>query len=192
MRREEAALSIFFAALTAAGSPLAIPISPVPFTLQTFFVLLAGMVGGVRVGFTAILIYLFMGAVGVPVFANFKGGWQVFLGPTGGYLISFPFASALAGYVYNRIGMGRVLGAAAGAAAAEALIYLIGVPWLASWLVFNRGLSVPDSLSQAVVVGMTPFLVWDTVKATIAVYVSTRHQIVNAVIKYVKAVRSSP
>lgn len=126
-----------------------------------------------------------MGAVGLPVFANFRGGWGVFLGPTGGYLLAFPFAAALSGYVYRRIGLGKIVGAVAGAAAAEALIYLVGVPWLAAWLALSRGLPAMDSLSQAAALGMIPFLVWDAVKAVVAVYVSTRRQIVDAVSRYV-------
>ncbi|MEM3031697.1 MAG: biotin transporter BioY, partial [Nitrososphaerota archaeon] len=158
MRRQELALSILFAALTAAASQITIPTSPVPFTLQTLLVLLTGMVGGPRVGFLAIIVYLLMGAVGLPVFANFRGGWDVFLGPTGGYLLAFPFAAALSGYIYRRIGLGRIVGAVAGAAGAEALIYLVGVPWLASWLSLSRGLPALDSLSQAAALGMIPFL----------------------------------
>lgn len=90
------ALSIFLATLTAVGAQITIPVSPVPFTLQTFFVLLAGLIGGARVGFLSIFIYLIMGAVGLPVFANLRGGWDVFLGPTGGYLTRIILCLSLA------------------------------------------------------------------------------------------------
>jgi len=184
MKRQELALSILFAALTAVGSQITIPTSPVPFTLQTFFILLVGLLGGPKVGFLSIIIYLIMGAVGLPVFANLRGGYDVFLGPTGGYLLAFPLAAALAGFIYRRAGLGKLHTAALGAAGGEAIIYLIGVPWLAAWLSFSRGLPTIDSLSQAVALGMIPFLVWDAVKAVLAVYVATRRQVVQAVTRY--------
>ncbi|MEM4417782.1 MAG: biotin transporter BioY, partial [Nitrososphaerota archaeon] len=108
----------------------------------------------------------------------------VFLGPTGGYLVSFPLAAAAAGYL-NRRSKPRFSSAVLGAAVGEAIIYLIGVPWLAGWLSFSRGLSMLDSISTAAWIGMIPFLPWDAVKAAVAVYVSTRRQVVLAIEKYV-------
>jgi biotin transport system substrate-specific component len=192
MKKQELALSILFAALTAVGAQITIPTTPVPFTLQTFFILLAGLVGGPRVGFLSIIIYLLMGAVGLPVFANLRGGWDVFLGPTGGYLVAFPLAAASAGLIYRRVGLGKLHAAALGAAGAEALIYLVGVPWLAAWLSFSRGLSTLDGLSQAATLGMIPFLIWDAVKALLAIYVSTRKQVVHAVTRYLGAATPLP
>ena len=73
------------------------PFSPVPFTLQVPAVVLSGLLLGPRYGALAQAIYLLVGAVGVPVFAEFKGGLGVLLGPTGGYLLSYPIAAAVAG-----------------------------------------------------------------------------------------------
>jgi biotin transport system substrate-specific component len=184
MKSQHMALSIFLATLTAVGAQITIPVSPVPFTLQTFFVLLAGLIGGARVGFLSIFIYLIMGAVGLPVFANLRGGWDVFLGPTGGYLIAFPFAAAIAGLIYRRVGLGKIHAAALASLSAEVIIYLVGVPWLAAWLSLSRGLSVLDSFSQAAALGMIPFLIWDTLKAALAIYISTRRQVVDATIRF--------
>ncbi|MDW8084466.1 MAG: biotin transporter BioY [Candidatus Caldarchaeum sp.] len=187
MRSQELALSVVFATLTAVGSQITIPTQPIPFTLQTFFIILTGLIGGPKIGFIATALYLLMGAVGIPVFANLRGGWTVFLGPTAGYLFAFPIAATLCGYVYRRTGLGRIRGALAGAALAEAVIYLIGVPWLAAWLSFSRGLSTIDSLSAAVSAGMLPFLIWDALKALAAVYIATRVQVVQATARYVGA-----
>ncbi|NYD42486.1 biotin transporter BioY [Nocardioides panaciterrulae] len=76
---------------------------PVPITLQTFGLLLAGAVLGARRGFLAVLLYLAVGAAGLPVFAGGTAGLGVFSGPTVGYLVSFPFAAGLCGLVVERL-----------------------------------------------------------------------------------------
>ena len=87
------------AAVTAVAAQIAIPLpfSPVPFTLQVLAVILSGLLLGSRYGALAQAIYVLVGAVGVPVFAQFSGGLGVVLGPTGGYLLSYPLAAAIAG-----------------------------------------------------------------------------------------------
>src|SRR5215204_6140633 len=91
------------AAVTAVAAQIAIPLpfSPVPFTLQVLGVILSGLLLGPRYGALAQAIYLLIGAVGVPVFAQFRGGLGVLLGPTGGYLLSYPIAAAVAGLATN-------------------------------------------------------------------------------------------
>ena len=84
---------VAFALLTAVGARIAIPHEPVPFTLQTFFVLLAGAFLGTRNAVLSQVLYLFMGTVGLPVFAPGGFGLVTLLGPTGGYLLSFPVAA---------------------------------------------------------------------------------------------------
>ncbi len=86
-----------FAFLTAVGAQVEIPHQPVPYTLQTLFVLLAGGVLGWRNGLLSMSLYLAMGAVGMPVFSGGGFGLVRLLGPTGGYLLSFPLAAALIG-----------------------------------------------------------------------------------------------
>lgn len=89
------------AALTAVGGMVAIPVgplSPVPITLQTLFVLLAGLILGPRGGAAAMALYAAAGAMGLPVFAGGKAGLAVFLGPTGGFLLGFLPAAAFCGF----------------------------------------------------------------------------------------------
>ena len=86
-----------FTVLTIAGSWLEIPTQPVPFTLQTFFVLLAGAMLGARNGSMSQLVYLVLGGVGLRVFAGFSFGFAKLIGPTGGYLLSFPVAAFAVG-----------------------------------------------------------------------------------------------
>ena len=86
-----------FAILTAAGAQVEIPTQPVPYTLQTLFVLLAGALLGPRNGFISMASYLVMGLVGLPVFSSAGFGLAKILGPTGGYLLAFPIAAFVVG-----------------------------------------------------------------------------------------------
>ena len=91
-----------FAAGTALGARVEIPHEPVPFTLQTLVVLLAGAFLGSRNGAISQLLYLASGALGAPVFAGGSYGFAKLLGPTGGYLIAFPIAAAIVGYLVQQ------------------------------------------------------------------------------------------
>jgi len=97
-------LVALFAAITAVCAQIAIPVpfSPVPFTLHMVAVLLAGGILGSRLGGLSIVVYLLMGAAGMPVFAGFKGGLEVLVGPTGGFLFAFPIAALIIGFVMER------------------------------------------------------------------------------------------
>ena len=99
------ALVAGFAALIAVCALLpAIKVGgPVPITLQTFAVLLSGAVLGMRRGFLAALLYLAVGAAGLPVFSGASGGLGVFGGPTVGYLVGFPLAAGLCGFIVERL-----------------------------------------------------------------------------------------
>ncbi len=92
-----------FAAVVAVLAQIAIPLpSGVPATLQTFAIALAGYTLGSKRGATAVLVYLLLGAVGVPVFANFKAGAAVLVGVTGGFLWAFTFLAAFCGFAGDR------------------------------------------------------------------------------------------
>jgi biotin transport system substrate-specific component len=86
-----------FAVLTAVGAQIELPYQPVPFTLQTFFVLLTGAFLGRYSGPASSLLYLLMGSVGLPVFSGGAFGLAKIAGPTGGYLLAFPVATAVIG-----------------------------------------------------------------------------------------------
>jgi biotin transport system substrate-specific component len=91
-----------FAVLCAIGAQIQIPHEPVPYTLQTFFVLLGGAFLGSRNGSASQLLYLAAGVAGAPVFAGASAGVLCLLGPSGGYLMSFPVAACLVGYLVQR------------------------------------------------------------------------------------------
>jgi biotin transport system substrate-specific component len=140
-----------------------IPGNPVPYTLQTFGVLVVGGALGLRRGGLASLLYVALGVVGLPFFAEGKGGVDVIFGATGGYLVGFVVASALVGRLAE-LGWDRRIGGALGATALGTVaIYAVGVPWLAIY----AGVSP----SKAIELGLMPFLAWDIVKLVAAAIV---------------------
>ena len=159
---EAAALVCGGAALMAAAAQISVslPFTPVPITGQTFAVLLVGAgLGSVR-GSASALVYLALGAVDTPVFAHGASGVGVITGASGGYLVSFPIAAALAGRLAER-GWDRGFGSAIGAMlSGSVVIYGIGVPWLA--------LSLHTSFRHALELGLYPFVPGDTVKLYLA------------------------
>jgi biotin transport system substrate-specific component len=135
--------------------------NPVPFTGQTFGVLLAAGALGSRRGLASVLVYLALGIAGLSVFADNKHGLDVVLGATGGYLIGFVVASAIVGRLAE-LGWDRtILGAVGAMLIGSATIYLIGVPWLA-FSAFGA------DISEAISKGLVPFLLWDAVKLALA------------------------
>jgi biotin transport system substrate-specific component len=137
-----------------------VPGSPVPITGQTFGVLLVGGALGLRRGLIAVALYVLLGVVGLPFFAEGKGGLTVIWGTTGGYLIGFIFAGAVVGRLAE-LGWDRKIGGALGAmVVGSAVIYGIGLPWLK----VVTGWTVEKTIAE----GLTPFLVGDTVKIVLA------------------------
>lgn len=142
-----------------------LPFSPVPLTLQTLAVLLVGAVLGSRLGFLAGVAYLLEGFV-LPVFAGGATWANPRIPFTAGFLISFPIAAALVGYLVERYAADRNVFKAFGVMlVANALIYLIGLPWLGQAL---AGIGKYSGLSGLLAAGMTPFLAGDLVKAVLA------------------------
>lgn len=139
-------------------SRIAVPIEgdPVPFTLQTFGVLLVGGALGLRRGGIAAILYVALGVVGLPFFADGKGGVAVIWGATGGYLVGFVLAAAIVGRLAE-LGWDRRIGGSVGATLlGMAAIYAIGVPWLA----LSSGLSPTAAIEN----GLLPFVIFDTIK----------------------------
>ncbi|MFA6688429.1 MAG: biotin transporter BioY [Sphaerochaetaceae bacterium] len=164
-------VTALFAALMAVGAYIKVPIPPVPVTLQTLFVLTAGLMCGWKIGLASVAVYLFIGAIGMPVFTS-GGGIAAMIGPTGGFLFGLIPAVLIAG-VCSDIGYRHkegeqpngkrfLLWCALGAVLATFIgIYGAGVPWLK----VNRQLS----WSAALAGGMYPFLIGDTIKIIVAV-----------------------
>ena len=159
-------ITALFAALIVGGSYIAFPLGPVPLTLQTLFVLLAGVLGGGRVGFSAVAIYIVLGALGLPVFYGGSGGVAHFFSPTGGFLLSLLVAAPIAGAITD-LGFRsekkrtQLLFTILGAAAGTIVIFLIGIPFLKLYLkVASR---------EALLIGLLPFIVGDLIKLVVVV-----------------------
>jgi len=155
-----------FALLTAVGAHIRIPLEPVPITLQTLFVLLAGAIAGPALGALSQGLYLAGGVFGVPLLAGSVAGLAVLGGPTGGYLVGFAVAAWMVGrFIGKRSGFGwSVLVFGAG----SALILTLGVLHLA---LFTTG-----DFSAAFQLGALPFLPGDAAKtlAAASIYGSYR------------------
>lgn len=156
-----------FALLTAFSAHVSVPLTPVPVSLQTLVVLLAGLLIGPALAATAMFAYVLAGAAGLPVFAAGAGVGYLF-GPTGGYLLAFPAAAAVAGMIAARAHGGTGARAAVltlAAVAATAVVYAGG--W--SQLAFLTG-----NAETAFRAGVLPFLIGDAAKIVVAVLLALR------------------
>ncbi len=153
----------FFVALCAHIS-LPLLFSPVPLTMQPFAVLLLALLLGPRTAFATMVLYLAEGAAGLPVFAPGAGGMLQLLGPTGGYLLSYPFVAALVSRLSRR-GVPAFSTRMWAAAAGNVLILLCG----ASWLALHTHAKVTTIMSVSVL----PFLPGDALKVIAAAGIAT-------------------
>ncbi len=160
-----------FAALTAIGAFIKIPLPPVPISLQTFFVVLAGLLLGAKYGTLSQILYLFIGLAGVPVFIE-GGGILYILKPTFGYLIGFIFCAFTIGkivhqnereltfpralYILKNTSAKRI---AMACSCGILLIYIPGVAYL--FLISHFYLESGLTLTQAVISGFVYFIIWD-------------------------------
>ena len=137
-----------------------VPGSPVPITGQTFGVLLVGGALGFRRGLIGVGLYVLLGVMGLPFFAEGKGGLSIIWGATGGYLIGFAIAGALVGRLAE-LGWDRKIGGALGAMfLGNLVIYVIGLPWL--------GVVTSSNPEETIALGLTPFLLGDALKLVLA------------------------
>jgi biotin transport system substrate-specific component len=156
------------AAFMAATGWIAIPLGPVPITLQVFGVVLAALLLSWEWAAAALLIYLVMGAAGVPVFSLGTAGVGALLGPTGGYVFGFALAAPAGAWIrqtLERRGVEQIFADASAALVSVVGIYLLG--WVQLAAVTNMG------LLKAFVVGVLPFLLPDVVKAAAAIAIAT-------------------
>jgi len=170
LKPRDVTVSAVFSVLTAIGAWISIPlpISPVPFTLQVFFVLLSGAVLGGRLGALAQMIYLLLGLIGLPVFAGGESGPGVLVGPTGGYLLGFVVAAYLTGRIAEGERFSSLIRMILGSLSGLVPIYLFGEIGLWVWL--------RSSLPVLLMFGVIPFLPADVIKAIMAAYIASRRQ----------------
>jgi biotin transport system substrate-specific component len=136
---------------------LPLPLTPVPLTLQNFGVLLVGLTLGGRRGFAALVLYLAEGLMGIPVFSpTGPGGVAQLLGPTGGFLLAYPFVAGIAGLVFEaRTGERTFARAAIACLLAEMYLFVGGLSWLAI---------LTHSVGQAIRFGLYWFVFAEVIK----------------------------
>ena len=163
-----AAAVLFVTVLTAVAAQVSFPLpfTPVPFTLQPMIVLVGGAALGARLGFTSQALYLLAGIAGLPVFAasgTLPQGFLRLLGPTGGFLMAYPFAAFVAGNLAERGFDRRYLTSVLAMAAGLGLVFACGVTWLA-FFAAPTALGLPRALE----LGLYPFVGVDIVKILLA------------------------
>ena len=137
-----------------------VPMVPVPLSMQTFAVLLIGALYGMRLGTLAVIVWLALGALGLPVFAGGTGGVARFVGPTAGYLVAFPIAAACVGWLASRGWNGDKPAWAMGAMLIGHAICLgVGALWLTRII----------GIEAAIAKGVTPFLLGAVLKSVLVV-----------------------
>jgi biotin transport system substrate-specific component len=167
-RTIQIAAVLFVTALTAAAAQVSVPLpfTPVPFTLQPMVVLLGGAALGARLGMASQVLYLALGIAGLPVFAAspiLPQGVFRLLGPTGGYLLSYPLAAFVTGHLAERGFDRRYVTSVLAMAAGLSIVFTCGVLWLAF---LSRPAAV--GLAAAFNTGFVPFIAADVVKLLLA------------------------
>ncbi|HQG32368.1 MAG TPA: biotin transporter BioY [Deltaproteobacteria bacterium] len=170
MKMHSFSLIPVFAALTAAGAFIKLPVPPVPITAQILFVAMSGMLLGPKAGAASQLVYLIVGLIGLPVFSG-GGGPAYVASPTFGYLLGFIPASALAGFLMKgRPFTPRTILPVSGLSMLT--VYIVGVPWFAFFMACI--LHKPDALWIAVKSGFAIFIPGDIVKCLVLAAVMPR------------------
>ncbi len=146
-------------AVLAFASQISMPMVPVPITMQTFAITMIGVLYGWRLGATTVLAWLGEAAIGLPVLANGAGGLAPFMGPTSGYLVSFPIIAALAGLLAEKGWTGeRVVLSFSAHVLANMLCLALGGAWLMLLLGVEKGLAL----------GVVPFILGGVLKSALA------------------------
>jgi biotin transport system substrate-specific component len=162
MKTREMILTAFFAALTAAGAFITIPLPYIPLTLQFFFCTLSGVVLGSRLGMLSQIVYVAIGLVGLPVFAGGQGGFTYIFKPSFGFLIGFIIAAYVVGKIvessskinFSKLFIAQIIGLLA--------VYIVGVSYML--FIVNIYLAKSMTLMVALKAGVIPFVIADLVK----------------------------
>lgn len=154
-----------FTAVICVLSQISIPVQPIPFTLALFSIFLTGALLPPRFAFISALIYLLIGAFGVPVYANFTSGFQALFGMTGGYLMAYPLMAFVTALFYKYAKKYKYPALLAGMLTGLLICYILGTIWFS--FVTGKGFFV--SLTICVV----PFVLFDLLKIALAISFST-------------------
>ncbi|WP_147534861.1 biotin transporter BioY [Bacillus marasmi] len=177
-------LSALFAAIIGVLAQITIPLPLVPITGQTLAIGLAATILGSRLGTLSVLVYIFMGAAGVPVFAEMKAGISVLFGPTGGYIVGFIPAAFIMGWYMEKTSFRFFQ-----AMIANTIGMLITLAFGTVWLKYAANLSWVAAFTG----GFAPFVIVGLVKAALASWlgVIVRQRLVSARLIYAKPIKDS-
>jgi len=150
-----------FVAIISVSAQIVVPLGPVPFTLQVWAISLAGLILGPKNGTLATLVYILLGAFGAPVFAAMTGGLGVIMRQTGGFIVSFPLVSLLAGWGDRK---GGIVWVVIGLALGSIVNLAVGLLWF-SWV---TGLNLAISFGYAV----APFIIITIVRIAVLPFIS--------------------
>lgn len=159
-------LVALFAALTAVGAFIRIPIGPVPITLQAIFTLLAGLMLGARVGAMSQLIYVLLGLVGLPIFSDGTGGLTHIISPSFGYLIGFIISAFVIGKIVEHSEKITFVKMFSACILGIIIIYLIGIPYL--YIILKNVLVKNVTFGYVLKIGFLVFVPGDLLKAVVA------------------------
>lgn len=174
MNSKKYVFTALFAALISIGCVIAIPLpGGVPITVQNLFAILAGGILGSFYGGASVLVWMIIGAVGIPVFANAHGGLAIILGPTGGYMWGYALGSLFLGLVLgrpkiteNKKDIKFILKIAILALIAYVLVYLPGIPY---FMHVMAGKGKPQTFENALKLTFIPFIPGDLIKWLITI-----------------------
>jgi len=153
-----------FTAVICAVAPFSIKIGPIPLTFATLVIYIAAGSLGWKFGAASVALYVVLGAIGLPVFANFEGGFHKIAGVTGGFIIGY-LPCALAAGLGADVG-NKLWSYISGLITGTLLLYTCGT----AWFIYQTGATLPASLTMCV----TPFLIGDTIKIVFAVIVTPK------------------
>lgn len=162
-----------FAALTAIGAFISIPIGPVPISLQTFFVLLSGIILGSRKAMLSQIVYVMLGLIGLPIFAGFSGGFQTVFKPSFGFIIGFIIAAYAVGKISEKKSK-SIKYMSIAVIAGSLIMYMVGIPYM--YYILNIMLSKNLDIIQIMKIGMFMFVPGDILKALVVVLIGKKLQ----------------
>lgn len=146
-------------------SQIAIPTSPVPFTLSLLAIFLTGTLLPPRQAFLAVLVYILLGAFGLPVFAGMKGGLAALFGPTGGYILAYPLMALITSLSHKYSKKYKTLALILGMLVSLFICYLLGTLWFS----YITGTNFAASLALCVY----PYIIFDLLKIGLAIFFSS-------------------
>ena len=166
-------LAVLGSLFVAACAQITVPLWPVPITGQTFAVLVVGMAYGMRLGAATLLLYLVLGAAGLPVFANQAGSLAALFGPSGGYIVGYVLAGGILGYLAERGWDRHAATTALALLIGNIVLYIPGLLWLWKFYAgpgaqYIAAAGAETAFGATIMAGLTPFLIGDALKLLLA------------------------